>query len=769
MAIATVIVIVWCAFLGYTYTNFIKVDEIIIDEMLTYSRHTGQQVDEVFTWFEESQKVFVPTDLSGNENPNIQTSITSTGGQSFAMPLPIVLAGRLESKIQKGTNLRFVSNTPLNSKNTATSDDNRALMNAIDAGSVDFFGKNDDDNSYKYVRPMLATKSCLNCHTTLVENGLIGALVIDIDPSIFTSSDRYSRQNIRLISVIGSFLALVLLYLLLIDIWRKQRSKSYDLKSSQSAVTNMSQEIELVLSNMNSLLKELQQGGDRPQMNALVQSLQNINKNLLDTSFKIRTGKSGIQHQDEIFDVDELFEECAQMILPQCNEKNVKLTMDIATSVPTHLLGNAYHLRQAVGRLLGFSALYTKKGNIAVRIRSTMNMPSRFYAKDLNYIPMHLIIEIEDTSMGYVVTDKQSLLQNFADKMGQNKMSHTRPIISLTPVNEIASFMYGQVSMSSNSRKGACFKLVVQMKLVDNKSIASLQSSTKPYKRQNEASVTTIRTPEPNNISTEQMGESGNIVMLDTPVSVILASSEVETIPENHVKMFNDAKANILHVKTGTEIFHALDKPDHGYSVVILRKLSDMETSFCATRIRYVEHENSIPVSIVIISEDMVQTDLEVMRFFNVSTADNIPKDPEIVLKIINLALVTRNNKLFQDGKILSQTIVDADSTKLFDVKKALANTKNDKKLLHSICSMWLRFYPKQMERCQMNIKEGSHEHKLRLLRSIKNSASTVSLPMLWAEADRLEERLKQGEDVRFEKLMLIYENTYEYMKSKFS
>ncbi len=771
MPFATFVVVSWFTYLGYAYTNFIQVDEIIIDEMRSHARHTGAQVSEIFSWFEENQKVFVPTAVSGNKNPNMQTSIVSTGGQSFSMPLPIDLARRLESKVNSGVNLRFVSNAPLNNANLANSNDNLGIMQVVEAGSVDFFGKSPDSNMYHYVRPILATKSCVSCHVGIAENGLIGALAIDIDPQVFTSSERYDRRTVRVVSVIGSVFAMLLLYVLLLDIWRRQKDKGDDLNLAQNVVTDMSQEIELVLGNMNLLLKELKQAEDNPQMTSLIQNLHNINRDLLDTSFKIRTGEGGEKYQEEIFNVDELFEQCVQLFLPQCNENKVRLKLDISPSVPTHLLGDAYHLRQAVSRLIGLSAMYTQKGNIQVRVRSVMDMPSRFYAKDLNHTPIHLVIEIEDTSVGYVVTDKQSLLQSFSKKMQRNKRLKSRPIISLTPVNEIAAFMDGKVHMLSNSKEGACFKLVGQMKLIDDADVKiTPQSSMHIQNKQKDMRAL----PTNGGASQGAVKEHGHatspqgIVASEKPVSVIIGNGDISAIPENVLKIYKESGVHVTLVGQGNDILTTIDNPEHGYSVVLLRSLSDMDTSFCATRIRYLERENATPVAIVIIAEDMIQTDLEVMRFFNVSTADNIPRDPYMILKVINLALSTRNNKLFQDGKLLNQTNIDTNTTKLFDAQKALANTKNDKKLLQSICSMWLRFYPKQMERYRATVMEGTHEHKLRLLRSIKNSASTVSLPMLWAEANRLEERLMKGENVRYEKLMLIYENTYEYMKSKF-
>ncbi len=781
IVLATLLSVLWSVFTVYLYISQTDRGNVIEDEIKRHARHTSMQVLEVFNWFEAKEEVFVPLENSGIDSPASGTIIQGSNGRALAMPLPIDLVRLLENEIMNGINIRFVSNTPINSKHLPSVAANNALIKAIESGDDEFFEYREDVDRYSYVSPLKATKSCISCHQNIDVGGLIGAVVIDINSEQYLDAQRESNYKLLLANAILSFITVIIFYFFIVDIWRRQIRQTSNMQYAQAIASNMSQEIDLAINNMNHVLAQLKQDSNDPQRLAVFQSLQTINKNLLDTAFKLQAGENKSLHgNEEIFNVEDFFNQCAQIFYPECLDKQLDLSVNIDISVPSYLLGNTYYLRQAVGRLLKYSVMYTRKGSIQLRVRSAVDMPSRFHMADLNHIPIHLIIEIEDTSNGFVVTNNQNLLKSFANSAVQNNKVNTRPIISLTPVNEIAQFLDGNVVMLHNGKNGACFKLTVQMKLMnEDSSTTRLGIEHEVAKSNSMASIeqTSVKHDAAiihdnmiHSLTSNVMTQGKNAVNLDAlhstneKISFIIA--DVDSISDYAMKVWKDSNFNVRHMTTATQVLEAISKPNHGYSIVFIRSVTDTDQFYLATRIRYNELDNAKPIAVVLIGDDIVRTDMDVMRFFNISTIDNFPRDANLLVKIADLVMQTYKNKIFQNGHLLDKTYSAKNSNQLFDKDKALENTKHDKQLLRSICSMWIRFYPKQIERLRSIVEENDRDEIIRFLRSVKNSASTVSLPMLWAEANRIETKIMGSKEIRYEKLFTIYEQTYNQLKN---
>ncbi len=454
-----------------------------------------------------------------------------------------------------------------------------------------------------------------------------------------------------------------------------------------------------------------------------------------------------------------------------CHEKNIGISLDVDNSVPTYLLGNAFYLRQLLIRILKQSLSATNKGSIHVRVRSALDLPSQFSPTDLHSIPIHLIIEVQDTSSGYIVTSNSAFWKNYtpSKKSGQTH-------VDLATLNDLARMLSGSVTIPHNKKDGATFVIKAQMKLVDeeNVQLATVHTSSLPRGTQvlstntnaPTSSAVSMQTPNfPHTTALHTFVPQGANAK-DTPISVIIGDSGIMEIAPDALKVFeqNNFKATLF--RTADSIFKVLDNPNHGFSAIFLRELSDLDIIYTATRIRYLEHSGGTSIAIILINETIVHADMEVLRFFNVSTVNNFPRDPNIIVKITDLALRTHSNKIFQGDNFYEKTDKSGIPSKLFDARKAMANAKNDKALIHSICSMWVRFYPAQLERIASISKEGNKDDHLRLLRSIKNSAATVSLPLLWEEANRLEKMVMQDNPIRYEKLLSIYEESYNLLKA---
>ncbi len=866
--LGAVLLLAWAGFLAYAYMQYTPNTDVIQTEIRADSRRLGQQIHEIFSWFDEKKEVFI----TGPQDTQIflPNATTTINGKNLTMAVPLELAKKLENEFASGMNIRFVSNQPKNTNNLPKPEDNAAMMSMAEEGFQDKFTYVEDSGTYHYVRPLFALNSCVTCHINVQEGDLLGAVVVETNPHLYVLSAHYSRANLLLSSLFLASIIIFFLYVFLCRVWRKNAQQEESLHYSQSAVEHMSHEMEVLLGNVSRILHTLQEDGSTTQNAELLLALQAMNSELVNSAMKLSTegGQSKVECYEEVFHVETLLQQCMQLFYARCEEKNVPLQLYLDASVPSYVLGDALHLRQVLMRILKESVEHTKTGSVQVRVSAVHDMAIHLNTKQLNHMPIHLRIEVEDTGTGYVVNEEQGFLAN------KERSFSSRPVISLKPMADIAALLQGSVKLAKNKNTGAIFELVAQVKLVSEEPVRSdakamvhkltpalqkmtssiqnaqhdvqqaqvgiqktavsvpaaqgtppllqaehdmqqaelelqraseglqqlksgLQAPQHPQQaRQTKASSTSETlsatqgkadakaagaqqsagtSPRAQNAQEDKASkrekESAQPAYVpepydpDKPFSILIGDSGIEAFEEYAKNTFDKEKIHAHLVNTADEIFKIVDAPDHDIAVVFLRELQDLDVIYTATRIRYLEQLGSKPVAIVLIAEDIVQADMDVLRFFNVSTVDKFPRDPHMAVKVARMALRTQNNQIFQGGKLLAKTVIDGDVNKLFDVKMAMAGAKKDRSLIRNMCSMWVRFYPEQIKRFRQVLKEGDTHDVLRILRSIKNSAGTVGLPMLWEETNRLEDKLAKNEDVRFEKFFSVYEQSYEFLK----
>ncbi len=831
--LATGIALIWLCFLIFTFFRYTSYSEIVEEEIQLYSRNVAEQVVGVFEWFNERQEVFVAK--NGKYAASVPTHIgaMNLGGGQLKIAVPIELVEKIQNEFENRVNIRLVSNSPKNYNNLPTAVDNIALMNLADQGKPDAFFFNDEKKQYQYVRPLFAGKSCLTCHTDLVqENALIGAVVVDSNPKTFTLSTRASNYQLINICLVGSSVLSLVFYFFMLAVWRKQSSQTSDLSYSQAMVSNMGQGLEVIAGNMERIIKELEQESDHnSQRHELLRTLQNMTQGLVQQSSDINDAKQAkkMNAREDLIEIDAFLKRAMQIFQAKCEEKGISLSLDVDAAVPEYVLGDEFNLTQLLASMIKNAVDNTDRGGVQIRIKSTASMSVTLDSRNLDTMPIHLIMEVEDTSKGYILKDQSKYLQGHKAKKFNNRLNQ-QPIIDLQPISELAQFLNGSLSVARNTKNGACFVASSQVKLVSKDMLPQkasqeiVQNTT--VGRAIVASASSGAVATDSNVGrTNMTSASGNTVTSDSssvissasgsmaasfpdsivasatsamqkiesdhdnkpaphsqaldidlhappsgPISVIIGDSGISELKQEAVEVFAKEKLNVQLMSEATQIFAALDSPNHGYSVVLLRELNDYDTTYTATRIRYLERLGSTPVAVVLIAEDIVSGDMEVLRFFNVSTVDKFPRDPNILAKVVRLVMHTRENKIFQSGKFIQKTEFDGIKDKIYDEERALENAKQNKELVRSVCSMFVRFYPEQLRRLRGVIKNGSVDEKMRVMRAIRNSAGTVSLPLLWREATRIEEKLDSGdEDIRFEKLISLYDQSYECIKKTLS
>lgn len=191
-------------------------------------------------------------------------------------------------------------------------------------------------------------------------------------------------------------------------------------------------------------------------------SLLRLLNEILDTA-KLERGALELDEQD--FDLHELCNQVCDTFILQCQTKQIKLDLQIATDCPAFIHADELRIRQILLNLMGNAVKFTEQGEVKLSLRPHQQ---------------HLIFEVTDTGIG-IAEDR--LGQIFAP-FTQADASMTRRFggtgLGTTIAKQLVELMGGTISVSSQLGQGSCFKVMLPLRLASGMSIAKNRVLTIP-------------------------------------------------------------------------------------------------------------------------------------------------------------------------------------------------------------------------------------------------------------------------------------------------
>ncbi|APG45523.1 hybrid sensor histidine kinase/response regulator [Phaeobacter porticola] len=152
------------------------------------------------------------------------------------------------------------------------------------------------------------------------------------------------------------------------------------------------------------------------------------------------------------FDLSACFHQTLQLFEPQAQEKGITLTLDVAPDVPQMVNGDDRRLRQILLNLVGNAVKFTETGGVRVEL-STARAGDR----------LRLRFAVSDTGIG-IAHDK---LDHVFERFSQADAAITRRFggtgLGLTISRLLCEAMGGEISVTSELGKGACFSVHLRM------------------------------------------------------------------------------------------------------------------------------------------------------------------------------------------------------------------------------------------------------------------------------------------------------------------
>lgn len=174
------------------------------------------------------------------------------------------------------------------------------------------------------------------------------------------------------------------------------------------------------------------------------QGLLGIINDILDFS-KIEAGRMHFEQID--FFLEDVLGGLVDQATLKAQEKGLELLFDIATSVPTGLVGDPLRLGQILNNLLSNALKFTERGEVTLRIRLEQESEGKVW----------LYFEIQDTGIGMSAEQISRLFRAFTQADSSTSRKYGGTGLGLTICQRLVQLMGGEIGVDSELGVGSSF------------------------------------------------------------------------------------------------------------------------------------------------------------------------------------------------------------------------------------------------------------------------------------------------------------------------
>lgn len=212
IVLATAILILWTALLGFIFRRETALDESRLREIaLSQARALFSQVVDVRDWNARHGGVYVPVTAETPPNPWLEVpdrDETTLSGRQLTLMNPAYMTRQLAelTGLRRGIGMHLTSLNPLRPDNRPDPWE-RAALEAFERGEVewvDFAVDAAGAETFRYMAPLPVEESCLRCHEKQgYRVGQVrGGISVTYPSTLLASSRGAFRHNIMLASIV---------------------------------------------------------------------------------------------------------------------------------------------------------------------------------------------------------------------------------------------------------------------------------------------------------------------------------------------------------------------------------------------------------------------------------------------------------------------------------------------------------------------------------------------------------------------------------------
>ncbi|WP_300303545.1 ATP-binding protein, partial [Ferrovibrio sp.] len=227
-------------------------------------------------------------------------------------------------------------------------------------------------------------------------------------------------------------------------------------RAKSSFLAMMSHEIRTPMNGVLGMLSLIQRDEQDPGLKRYAEVAQQSARDLLgliddilDVS-KLEAGKLQIEAID--FDLRPTIENVLALLTPRARENGNRLHLDIAQTVPEHIIGDPMRLRQILTNLIGNAIKFTENGDVTVTITDTALQNGEFM--------MHCAIR--DTGIGIATDQQDKLFEPFTQADASMTRRYGGTGLGLTICRHLVHLMGGEIGVISALNAGSTFWFTIR-------------------------------------------------------------------------------------------------------------------------------------------------------------------------------------------------------------------------------------------------------------------------------------------------------------------